>query len=385
MRRDLEIHHATGLDKTKSNERNMRILEHLDRMASHTKFYLHYENFIHGNKEKSARYGSEALAMQDLDGVHRYETLINCATLTYPETAIRLLGQAQKLEPNRREAFALEANILLDNEKYKEAMEVIEKMGLIPIPKFTQWTHQAEWYGWKADLLKAWTLRLLDRSQEADKIEDEMRRKSNLPTISIIHATRGRPIEAVKTMNLWLSRAKNPERIEYIFICDDDDEVSKKVLKRFNLKIQKENGYSVGAWNLAARESSGELIIQMSDDWECPPMWDELIEQRIDYTQAQVLRVSDGHRTDDLLGIAILTREYYERYGLFNGIFKNVYSDTDFTFRAEKNHAIINARDITIIHHHPFWENRELDETYQRGNDLKEYERAKAIFERLHE
>jgi hypothetical protein len=83
--------------------------------------------------------------------------------------------------------------------------------------------------------------------------------------------------------------------------------------------------------------------------------------------------------------MAILTRKYYEKHGLFNPAFKNVYSDTDFTFRAAKNHAIINARDITLIHHHPFWENRELDETYQRGNDLKEYERAKAIFERLHE
>ena len=58
--------------------------------------------------------------------------------------------------------------------------------------------------------------------------------------------------------------------------------------------------------------------------------------------------------------------------------------NTDFTFRAAKNDAIVDARYIAIVHHHPFFEDRPLDATYQRGNDPAEYERAKAIFEELH-
>ena len=110
-----------------------------------------------------------------------------------------------------------------------------------------------------------------------------------------------------------------------------------------------------------------------------------MIEQRIDPKNESVLQISDGYRTDSLLCMAILTRKYYEKNGLFNPIFKNVYSDTDFTFRAAKNKAIIDARDITFVHHHPFWENRALDDTYQRGNNESEYARAKEIFEKLHQ
>jgi GT2 family glycosyltransferase len=109
-----------------------------------------------------------------------------------------------------------------------------------------------------------------------------------------------------------------------------------------------------------------------------------MIESRLDITKEQVLRISDGYRKDDLLCMAILTRPYFEKHGLFNPAFKNVYSDTDFTFRAAKNNAIVEAKDIAIIHHHPFWEDRPLDETYERGNDAEEYNRAKKIFEGIH-
>ena len=135
---------------------------------------------------------------------------------------------------------------------------------------------------------------------------------------------------------------------------------------------------------MGASKASGDIIIQLSDDWECPPGWDEMVEKRLDISKPQVLRISDGYRKDELLCMAILTRKYYEQNGLFNARFRNVYSDTDFTFRAAKNGAIVDARDIAIVHHHPFFEERPLDATYQRGNDPAEYERAKGIFEELH-
>ena len=39
----------------------------MTKLSSHYKFYLHYENFITANHAESAKYGSEALAMTDLD------------------------------------------------------------------------------------------------------------------------------------------------------------------------------------------------------------------------------------------------------------------------------------------------------------------------------
>jgi GT2 family glycosyltransferase len=83
--------------------------------------------------------------------------------------------------------------------------------------------------------------------------------------------------------------------------------------------------------------------------------------------------------------MAILTRPYFEKHGLFNPAFKNVYSDTDFTFRAAKNNAIVDGKDIVIVHHHPFFENRPLDATYERVNNSDEHKRAKVIFDELHQ
>ena len=383
MRRDLEIIHQPPLGHRNSSERNRRILMHQDRMTSHFKFYLHYENFIAGNKELAAKYGSEALALSDLDGVNRYEVLLNCANITSGETSLNLARKARELEPNRREAYGLEASILLDEKKYEEANKIIDKMLEVPTPKFPQWTHRKEWYSWKGRQLKAWCLRLLGKTLEANRLEELTLNGTCKNKISLVHATRGRPIEAVQCMTLWLSRAKHPERIEHIFVVDSDDEKA-EVLKRFRSVIQKENGFSVGAWNLGAQKASGDIIIQLSDDWECPPQWDEMVESRLDISKPQVLRISDGYRKDELLCMAILTKKYYEQNGLFNPRFKNVYSDTDFTFRAAKNGAIVDARDISIVHHHPFFEERPLDATYQRGNDPAEYTRAKGIFEELH-
>ncbi len=201
--------------------------------------------------------------------------------------------------------------------------------------------------------------------------------------ISLLHATRGRPQQALEARQLWLERAITPERVEHIFAFDHDDE-SSEPLKKFHHVIQMHNGYSVGAWNLVAKHSTGDILIQLSDDWDPPAGWDQLVEQRLDVSRERVLWINDGFRKDDLLCMAILTRKYYERHGFFDPRFKNVYSDDDFTARAKKAGAIINARDIRITHNHPAAGHAEVDETYLRGNAPEEYDRAKWLFEEIH-
>jgi len=382
LRRDLEIEHRPALGRRPSNERNLRILAFNDNMSSHFKFYLHYEKMIVGDRELSMRFGAEALAMRDLDGVHRYEVLLNLSNMSGGEVALKLARRARELDPSRREALVIEASILLDMAEPEQALEVVKQALEIPVPTFPQWTHKREWYGWKIERLRAWCLRQMGHDAEAFRIEMDILDGAKGPRISLLHATRGRPIQAIQTMTLWLQRASRPERIEYIFAVDQDDE-SARVLKRFGGVTQPANGYSVGAWNTAARYSTGDILMQISDDWECPPGWDEMIESRLDIASPSVLRISDGHRTDDLLPAAICTRKYYNDHGLFNPEFKNQYSDAEFTVRAAKAGAIVDARDIVCFHHHPAFENIPTDETYARVNDPKESTRAKEIFEKL--
>ena len=384
IQRDLEIVHKPALGKRPSNERNQRILQYQDQFTAHWKFYLHYEKMITGHRPEAIRYGAEAIALKGLDDVHRYETLLNMSNMTDGDAARRFAKKAMELNKDRREAYAIYASILMDDNKPVESLATLEEMEKIPVPEFPQWTHRAEYYGWKAKQLRAWALRLCGKGEEAFKLESEILIAGGTPRISLLHATRGRPLAAAQAMNLWMSRAERSERVEHIFSVDSDDETA-RMLQRFPGVMQDDpEGYSVGAWNLAAKHSTGDILIQLSDDWEPPPGWDTKIESRLDTQKPQVLRISDGHRKDDLLCMAILTRKYYEAHGLFDPKYKNVYSDNDFTFRAAKAGALVDARDITIVHHHPVFEPVHVDATYKRGNDPAEYERAKAIFEADH-
>jgi S-methylmethionine-dependent homocysteine/selenocysteine methylase len=80
-----------------------------------------------------------------------------------------------------------------------------------------------------------------------------------------------------------------------------------------------------------------------------------------------------------------VTRRWYEQHGLFHEEYRNVYSDNDLTATATKAGAIIEAPQIVMRHHHPFFNaGVKMDATYERGNDPQEYERAKAIYEQRH-
>lgn len=382
IRRDLEIEHRPALGRRPSNERNIRILDFNDRMSAHFKFYLHYERMIIGDIEGAMRYGAESLALRDLDAVHRYETLMNLSNLSNGESALKLARRAKALDLNRREAYAIEASILLDMGNPVAALDVVDAMEKIPAPTFPQWTHRKEWYGWKARRLRAWCLRELGRAKEAFDIEMEILDSAKGPRISLLHATRDRAIAAISNMTLWFQRANRPERVEHIFAVDADDQTA-AMLNRFGGVTQDGNGYSVGAWNLAANHSTGDILVQMSDDFEPPPGWDDAIESRLDIEKAQVLRTSDGYRTDELLPMAICTRKFYEQYGFLDSRFKNQYSDAEFTVRASKAGAIVGSRDLSIVHHHPLFENRPLDATYRRVADPQEQARAKKLFEEI--
>jgi hypothetical protein len=195
-------------------------------------------------------------------------------------------------------------------------------------------------------------------------------------------------------MNMWMARAAKPEAVEHWFAIDEDDVESIEKLRRFRCVLSKASTYSVGAWNKAASVATGDVLIQIADDFEPPPNWDTMILQALEADKyplsghlfdEKVLRVSDGCRTDGLLTMAIITRRWYEKHGLFHVEYRNVYSDTDLTATATKHNAIINAHNIVIKHHHPFFNKAvPMDATYERGNDLAEYERAKQIYERRH-
>jgi tetratricopeptide (TPR) repeat protein len=328
------------------------------------------------------------LRLGDLCGVYRYEILLNLALLAAEnEHAQDLCQRAIKLNPARREAHNILAVLQMDGGHHAEAIATAEHALTLPAPRVPEWTHRPDVYGWKGAATLAWAHRLAGHEDEAAKIEGKMLGGAKGPRISLLHATRGRWGKAIAMMSAWMQRAENPEAVEHWFAIDEDDEESRDKLRRFRHVIAAKDGYSVGAWNAAAARSTGNILVQMADDFEPPVGWDRLIIEALGdkINQPAVLRVSDGIREDGLITMAIVTRQWYVEHSLFDPAFRNVYSDNDLTERARKAGAIVEAPHLTFRHQHPAGDPKaQWDATYQRGNDPEEYKRAEAIYRAKH-
>jgi glycosyltransferase involved in cell wall biosynthesis len=204
--------------------------------------------------------------------------------------------------------------------------------------------------------------------------------------ISLLHATRGRPKLAVESRNAWLGSAINPEAVEHIFAIDADDKDS-EVLKEFTHVIQDDiDGGCVGAWNVAAKTCTGDILVSMCDDFSPPDGWDKLFIDAFAGTSGPaVLRVNDGYRTDELLCVVIINRARYQQQGYFlHPNFKSVVSDYYHSWCAYRDGIVIDARHITVVHHHPFFEGgKGWDAVYAKQNSRERQRNGAVVFEEL--
>lgn len=224
----------------------------------------------------------------------------------------------------------------------------------------------------------------------------------NTPTISLLHATLGRPEKALATMRLWAERAYTPALVEYVLAWEKDDEASTKhfdeVLPTAEMPwadggvvaIRGAFGGSAPAWAAAAMASSGELLIQVSDDFEPPEHWDAALLNRLPEkweTEPLVIAVSDGLRRDKLMTMFVCTTAYAAQKGEFlHAGYQSMFSDDDATFRAYHDQAqgkcrVIEARDLVFTHkHHCANPDVPEDDTYRWQNRPEAYEAGKKLF-----
>lgn len=205
---------------------------------------------------------------------------------------------------------------------------------------------------------------------------------------------------AAQARKYWFDTSVDPANIEHIFAIDEDDAESINCLSTFRHVRVPAGGGCVAAWNAAATASRGAVLVQLSDDWLPPIGWDaEIIKRLSPLDRPGVLEISDGHREDGLLCMAILTRARWlqqrETVGvggstkhlpayLFHPDFKSVYSDNYFTWAARKDGVIIPARDLVIEHKHPVFDKSiPVDKTYAESNAPQRYEDGKRVFARL--
>jgi glycosyltransferase involved in cell wall biosynthesis len=383
-----EIVHASDKRHASRDERNLRILESIpesERTVSQ-KFHIFQSLIALDRNDEAITKAIEFVGTEGVGKNERYEAFFQLARLAGDDDIKReMLLQALATDPARPEAYGelCLANIPTNPQAslgWANAMSAIRQSQEAP------WNLRRAYFGQLGIGLRGMALRANGRHEEANALEINHFIRSGAK-ISLLHATRGRPAQAWRCRMNWLRAADNPDAIEHIFGLDQGEYASLPLANVRHAVNHPIAGHGpVGAWNAAATVAKGEVMIQLSDDWEPFQGWDTAILSSIgDTTKPAVLAVSDGNRKDDLLCMAILTRARYKQQGyLFHPEFFSMYSDNWFSECAFRDGVVIDARErITFEHLHPAFGKGEMDDTYARSNDGYRYMTGEGIMQRL--
>lgn len=195
--------------------------------------------------------------------------------------------------------------------------------------------------------------------------------------ISVIHPSRGRALQALITAKNWMGKAS--EQVEYILSIDIDDDVElyKKAFKGLNVKILvNKNRSAVDAINNAASISTGDILIVVSDDFDCPQIWDQEIINRTKDKTDWIAKTEDGLQ-GWLITLPIMDRAYYNRFGyVYHPGFLHMFCDTFMSCVADLLNRKIKLPIMFKHNHYSLGHNKKdaisirADNTWSQGEQL---------------
>lgn len=151
--------------------------------------------------------------------------------------------------------------------------------------------------------------------------------------ISILHPSRGRAAIAKQVYDNWMVKADKPENIEYILSIDYSDPQAHDYYSRIsaNAICVNENNSAIEAINNVAKETTGDLLIVVSDDFDCPEHWDTELLKYLKGKSDFVVKTYDGLQPW-IITLPIMDRVYYERFGyIYHPEYKHMFCDTEMT------------------------------------------------------
>jgi hypothetical protein len=412
----------------RDERRNWRIASYHVR---HLKAYchtLHQEAYYRWAHKKlpadaeDATHWAEISRHCDLAPELQQEIMLNQADIAADrgdlDLALELCWSAVRLLPYRREPWGALCEYELRGKSPRRASVMADIMTMFRKPVESGYPSSDKYHSWQGLTLQCRAIRACANfyydngdAKAGDATEARVRTLEKAAhekfgkKFSVLHATRGRPQEALVTRHRLLATALEPLSVEYIFAIDADDMESRDQLREYRHVIVQEPNGCVKAWNTAAAVCEGQVMVQMSDDWMPCLQWDGLMWLMLEEaakgqlgirktdtlmpgtlgTIPMVLAISDGHREDPLLCMAILTRARYVHQGhqMFSPEYFGVYSDNEFSYRAHRDGVVIQARHITMRHDHPTFAGKpfaEWDATHRRQNAPERYQEGKAVF-----
>lgn len=178
--------------------------------------------------------------------------------------------------------------------------------------------------------------------------------------ISCIHPSRSRPELALSTAKKWIERAGTD--IEYILSVDSSDPKLRQYYDLWNNNVTidsiifcNDNKSAIQAINVAAEISTEDLIVVVSDDFDCPENWVEKlltsILGKVKSSDAFIVKTQDGIQPV-IITLPILSRAYYEKFGyVYFPEYDHLFCDTEMTAVAEMTGKVVQS-DVMFRHNH---------------------------------
>jgi glycosyltransferase involved in cell wall biosynthesis len=203
--------------------------------------------------------------------------------------------------------------------------------------------------------------------------------------ISLIHPSRGRAQKAFDTYVNWMNKASGQHVIEHIISIDISDPEKMKYYQLFinrSIYVVKDNTCVVEATNAAAKISSGNILVYLSDDFDCPHEWDKMLVAAFhDMEIPMLVKVDDCLQKFEtkVLTIPIMNLKLYETLGYFwHPGYKSMFVDEHLYHLCSKNGWLYNAPLLKFPHLHCSIGKAERDETYIRSE--ANWNQGKALF-----
>lgn len=202
--------------------------------------------------------------------------------------------------------------------------------------------------------------------------------------ISLIHPSRGRAQKSFENSRKWVESAGL--EVELIVSLDSTDQYLEDY-KNFYFNVDcvllvNDNKSVVEATNYAAAFASGDILIYLSDDFDCPPNWGVLVLKEFEGEERPLLlKVDDMLQKFEVpvLTIPIMNRKLYDTLKYFwHPEYKSMFVDECLYWTCLKLGAIKNARHLKFEHKHVSVGKAPDDETYR--NSARNWEQGKALF-----
>lgn len=197
--------------------------------------------------------------------------------------------------------------------------------------------------------------------------------------ISLIHPSRGRPELAHKTAKKWIQSAG--VEVEHILSLDTSD-AQLGAYTAIDLQCISDNSCVVEATNTAAKKALGDILLYLSDDFDCFDNWGVAIENEVkNFGPLWLLKVDDCLQKFDVpvLTIPIMSRGLYNRLGYFwYPEYRSMFCDEDLYWTCRKLGVIRNAHHLKFEHKHASVGKAPDDETYRRS--AKNWDQGKELF-----